>query len=46
MKVWDLHCDTLSALRDAEKAGTPKSLAHNDMHIDQDKLQTGDYQLN
>lgn len=26
MKVFDLHCDTLSELRYAEKAGTPKSL--------------------
>ena len=25
MKVWDLHCDTLSELRRAEKAGRPKS---------------------
>ncbi len=45
MKVWDLHCDTLSALRDAEKAGTPKSFAHNDLHIDLEKLQKGDYLL-
>lgn len=34
MKVWDLHCDTLSELRKAEKAGQPKSFAHNDLHID------------
>ena len=27
MKVFDLHCDTLSELRYAEKAGTPKSFA-------------------
>ena len=30
MKVFDLHCDTLSELRYAEKAGTPKSFAQND----------------
>lgn len=34
MKVWDLHCDTLSELRRAEKAGRPKSFAQNDLHID------------
>ncbi len=27
MKVWDLHCDTLSELRKAEHAGQPKSFA-------------------
>ena len=45
MKVWDLHCDTLSELRRAEKNGTPKSFAHNDLHIDLEKLQAGDYML-
>ena len=34
MKVFDLHCDTLSELRYAEKAGMPKSFAQNDLHID------------
>ena len=45
MKVWDLHCDTLYELRRAEKAGQPKSFAHNDLHIDLEKLQKGDYML-
>mgnify|MGYP000641727567 CR=1 FL=1 len=27
MKVFDLHCDTLSELRYAEEAGQPKSFA-------------------
>ena len=45
MKVWDLHCDTLYELRRAEKAGTPKSFLHNDLHIDLEKLQQGDYLL-
>ncbi len=39
MKVWDLHCDTLSELRKAEHAGRPKSFAQNDLHIDLEKLQ-------
>ena len=41
MKVWDLHCDTLSELRRAEKAGLPKSFGKNDLHIDLEKLQKG-----
>ena len=45
MKVWDMHCDTLSELRRAEKAGQPKSFAQNDLHIDLEKLQKGDYLL-
>ena len=45
MKVWDLHCDTLYELRRAEKAGTPKSFLHNDLHIDLEKLRQGDYLL-
>ena len=45
MKVWDLHCDTLLELRRAEKAGAPKSFLHNDLHIDFEKLQQGDYLL-
>ena len=37
MKVFDLHCDTLSELRYAEEAGQPKSFAHNDLQIDLEK---------
>lgn len=45
MKVFDLHCDTLSELRYAEKAGAPKSFETNDLHIDLQKLERGDYML-
>lgn len=45
MKVWDLHCDTLSELRNAEKAGAPRSFERNDLHIDLQKLEQGDYML-
>ena len=45
MKVFDLHCDTLSELRYAEEAGQPKSFAENDLQIDLIKLQKGDYML-
>ena len=45
MKVWDLHCDTLSELRYAERAGKPKSFAKSDLAIDLEKLKKGDYYL-
>lgn len=45
MQVFDMHCDTLMALRDAKKAGTPKSFLENDLHIDLKKLKKGNYML-
>lgn len=45
MKVFDLHCDTLSELRYAERRGEAKSFATNDLHIDLEKLHKGDYML-
>ena len=45
MKVWDLHCDTLSELRHAQKAGRPVSFGQNALHIDLAKLEAGDYML-
>ena len=45
MKVFDLHCDTLSELRYAERRGEAKSFATNDLHIDLEKLHRGDYML-
>ena len=45
MKVWDLHCDTLSELRHAQQAGRPLSFARNGLHIDLAKLEAGDYML-
>lgn len=45
MKVWDLHCDTLSELRHAEKEGRPANFERNDLHIDLTRLEAGDYML-
>ena len=45
MKVWDLHCDTLSELRYAENAGRPLSFAQNDLMVDLEKLKKGNYLL-
>jgi membrane dipeptidase len=48
MKVWDLHCDTLSELRRAEHTGRGRAealFAGSEMHIDLPKLERGDYML-
>ena len=45
MKVWDMHCDTLSALLAAERRGAPKDFEHNDLHIDLARLEKGGYML-
>ena len=39
MKVFDLHCDTLSELRRAEMRGDGQTFAHNNGHIDLEKLE-------
>lgn len=43
MKVADMHCDTISQLRDYRKDGW--TLAENDLHLRLDKMQKGDYLL-
>lgn len=45
MKAWDLHCDTLSELRYAELAGSPKRFDQNDLQLDLQKLRSGGYGL-
>ena len=45
MKVWDLHCDTLSVLRHAENEGQPLSFAKNSLHVDLERMKQGDYLL-
>ena len=45
MKVWDLHCDTLSELRHAQLNGAPKSFEHNDLMIDLHRLKQSGYGL-
>lgn len=45
MKVIDLHCDTLSELRHAEKKGKTADIRKNDLHIDLEKMKKGDYML-
>ena len=45
MKVVDMHCDTISALWHGKQDGNIRSLRKNDLHIDLEKLQKGDYLL-
>lgn len=45
MKVVDMHCDTLAALRDGAKKGLHKELRANDLHLDLEKMRQGDYML-
>lgn len=45
MKVLDMHCDTLFELNIARKAGNEKQILQNDLHIDLQKLEKGDYLL-
>ena len=45
MKVVDMHCDTLAALRDGAKKGVHKELRANDLHLDLEKMRQGDYML-
>ena len=45
MKVFDLHCDTLSELRYAENDLSPLDFRHNSLHMDLERMQKGDYLL-
>lgn len=41
--IFDLHCDTLSALHAQHKAGACVSLAKNELHVDIQKMRAGGY---
>ncbi|WP_434309695.1 dipeptidase [Hominifimenecus sp. rT4P-3] len=45
MKIIDLHCDTISALRRARKKGEPASLRANSLHLDLERMKKGGYAL-
>ncbi len=45
MKVWDMHCDTLSILRRARNEGNPISFRSNDLHMSLEGMKQGDYLL-
>lgn len=45
MKVYDLHCDTISAIYEGRKEGRELSLADSSLQVDLEKMKKGDYQL-
>jgi membrane dipeptidase len=45
MKVVDMHCDTIGELWQAEKRGEAISLRQNQLHIDLERMNQGDYLL-
>lgn len=45
MKIADMHCDTISKLLQKKRAGERISLRRNDMHLDLERMRSGDYLL-
>ena len=45
MKVWDLHCDTLSELRYGENDHRPIGFERNHLQLDLSRMKQGDYLL-
>ena len=45
MKVFDMHCDTISAIYEQRQQGKQIELKENHLHLDVKKMQQGDYAL-
>lgn len=45
MKVVDMHCDTVAELYAKKEAGMPQGILKNDLCLDLDKMEKGDYVL-
>ena len=45
MEVYDLHCDTISAIYEGRKDGKDLSLASSSLQVDLEKMEKGDYRL-
>lgn len=45
MKVFDMHCDTISALYEKRKCNEVVELKKNNLHLDIEKMKKGDYGL-
>ena len=45
MKIIDMHCDTISEIRESRHRGNPQELATNTMHLDIQKMKKADYML-
>lgn len=45
MKVFDMHCDTISAIYEKRKSKEAVELRKNNLHLDIEKMRKGDYGL-
>ena len=45
MKVFDMHCDTISAIYEKRKSKDAVELRKNNLHLDIEKMRKGDYGL-
>ncbi len=45
MKAADMHCDTIAEIHDLRAKGKVVSILHNDLQIDLEKMEAGDYGL-
>ena len=45
MEVYDLHCDTISAIYEGRKDGKDLFLASSGLQVDLEKMEKGDYRL-
>lgn len=45
MKIFDMHCDTISAIYEKKKCNKVAELRKNNLHLDIDKMRRGDYGL-
>lgn len=45
MKIIDMHCDTISEIRESRRRGNPQELSANTMHLDIQKMKKADYML-
>lgn len=45
MKIIDMHCDTISEIRESRRRGNPQELAANAMHLDIRKMKKANYML-
>lgn len=45
MKIYDMHCDTISAIYERRKQGELVELGKNNLHLSIEKIEKGDYAL-
>lgn len=45
MKIIDMHCDTISEIRERRQNGEPQQLAANSLHVDIQKMKKAGYML-